>query len=131
MAYLTCGVCSFIVLEHDLFQQTVDIAVGYTLNLALNYTPQLTLEPIGVCQGWPASNLYLETTTNTTFPYPDSDISTEVSTTNSARATAISEAAQASGSSSKSSGAHERFSMPGMSLLLAGLSVLAGGLLVA
>ena len=119
----------FIVLEHDLFQQTVDIAVGYTLNLALNFTPQLTLEPIGTCQGWPASNMYLETTTNTTFPYPDSDISTEVSTTNSARATAITQASQ--GSSGKSSGALERFSMPGMSLVLAGLSVLAGGLLVA
>lgn len=30
------------------------------------------LKPIGTCQGWPASDLYLETTTNKTFPYANS-----------------------------------------------------------
>ena len=39
MAYLTCGVCSFIVLEHDLFEITVDLAVGYTLDAALTHNP--------------------------------------------------------------------------------------------
>ena len=33
----------FIVLEHDLYQQTVDMAVGYTLPSALNFTPHLTV----------------------------------------------------------------------------------------
>ena len=28
-------------LEHDLFETTVDLAVGYTLNLALTHDPKL------------------------------------------------------------------------------------------
>lgn len=113
----------FIVLQHDLYMQTVDIAVGYTLNLALNNTPSLKLEPIGTCQGWPGSDLYLETTTNSTFPYPNSPAASGATTTASARATGA--AAQGS-----SSGARLQSSVSGTSLMLAGLSVLAGGLLV-
>ena len=30
----------FIVLEHDLFEITVDLAVGYTLDAALNHNPK-------------------------------------------------------------------------------------------
>lgn len=30
---------SFVVLEHDLFQQTVDLAVGYFLDAALTHNP--------------------------------------------------------------------------------------------
>jgi len=30
---------SFIVLQHDLFQITVDLATGYTLNAALSHNP--------------------------------------------------------------------------------------------
>ena len=33
----------FIVLQHDLFVQTVDLAVGYTLQAALSHTPPLTV----------------------------------------------------------------------------------------
>lgn len=36
--------CSFIVLEHDLYPQTVDLAIGYTLPAALNFTPKLTVK---------------------------------------------------------------------------------------
>jgi len=59
----------FIVLQHDLFEITVDLAVGYTLNAAQTFLPKLTLQPIGECSGFPAGNLYRETNTNTTFPY--------------------------------------------------------------
>lgn len=93
---------SFIVLEHDLFQQTVDLAVGYTLNTALSFQPQLTLEPIGKCQGWPATNLYLETTTNTTFPYPDTNAADAATTTASARAAAASSSSGATSGNSTS-----------------------------
>ncbi len=62
----------FIVLEHDLFPQEVELGVGYFLPAAQSFQPKLTLKPIGACQGWPETNMYLETTTNTTFPYPDS-----------------------------------------------------------
>ena len=109
-------------LQHDLYQQAVDVAVGYTLDMALSFQPALTLEPIGQCLGWPSTDLYLETTTNTTFPYPDSVAASAATTTASARATAID---QASGSNSGARSA----GMPALSALFAGLSVLLGGLL--
>ena len=58
----------FIVLQHDLFPQTVDLATGYTLQAAMSHTPTLTLKPIGQCAKIPTSDLYRETNTNTTFP---------------------------------------------------------------
>lgn len=47
------------------------MAVGYTLDAALNHNPKFTLKAIGQCTNTPASDLYLETTTNKTFPYPN------------------------------------------------------------
>jgi len=60
---------SFIVLQHDVHEATVDLAVGYTLDAALNHSPPYTLKAIGECTKTPVANLYLETTQNTTFPY--------------------------------------------------------------
>jgi len=62
----------FIVLQHDLFEISVDLAVGYTLDAALSHQPKFTLEAIGECQKFPPGNLYLETNGNTTFPYRNS-----------------------------------------------------------
>jgi len=59
----------FIVLEHDLFEITVDLAVGYTVPSALSHNPPFNLLPIGKCMKIPATNLYMESTTNKTFPY--------------------------------------------------------------
>jgi len=59
----------FIVLEHDLFEITVDLAIGYTLNAAMTNNPPFKLEPIGTCSKMPPTDLYLETNTNTTFPF--------------------------------------------------------------
>jgi len=59
----------FIVLQHDLFETTVDLAVGYTLDLALNHDPKFHLQPIGQCTGLAPDNIYLETNKNTSFPY--------------------------------------------------------------
>jgi len=59
----------FIVLQHDLFPQTVDLAVGYTLQAAMTNTPALTLQPIGQCYKIPTTDLYRESNTNKTFPY--------------------------------------------------------------
>ncbi|KAG6902574.1 hypothetical protein C0995_014580 [Termitomyces sp. Mi166 len=58
----------FIVLQHDLYQITVDLAIGYTLNAALTHNPPFKLEAIGKCSNLPASNLYFESSTNNTFP---------------------------------------------------------------
>ncbi|KAF8347810.1 chitin deacetylase [Amanita rubescens] len=59
----------FIVLEHDLFQISVDLAVGYTLPSALNHNPPFNIMPIGQCMKIPTADLYMETTTNKSFPY--------------------------------------------------------------
>ncbi len=97
----------FIVLEHDLFPQEVDLGVGYFLQSALQFTPKLTFKPIGACQGWPETNMYLETTTNATFPYPDSREASEATTTTAdadARATTAG-SANANGINSSTNGA--------------------------
>jgi hypothetical protein len=60
----------FIVLEHDLFQQTVEIATGYILPDALAFKPALTIEPVGTCLGLPAGDMYLETNNNASNPLP-------------------------------------------------------------
>lgn len=62
----------FVVLEHDLYAQTVDLAIGYTLPAAMNFTPTLTLDSIGHCNGIPNTNLYRESNQNTSFPYANS-----------------------------------------------------------
>ncbi|KAF9653920.1 hypothetical protein BDM02DRAFT_3216331 [Thelephora ganbajun] len=61
----------FIVLEHDLFQQSVEIATGYILPDALARTsPKLTLQPVITCLNQPLGNAYIETNDNTTNPPP-------------------------------------------------------------
>ena len=58
----------FIVLQHDLYEASVDLAVGYTLPYAIDFDPKLTFEPIGQCVKKPTADMYLESNTNTTFP---------------------------------------------------------------
>ena len=55
-------------LQHDLYESSVDLAVGYTLPFAQSFTPKLTLKPIGQCIKKPTTDLYLESNTNKTFP---------------------------------------------------------------
>jgi len=59
----------FVTLQHDLFEITVDLAVGYTLDAALSHVPKFSLQPVGQCQKFNKTELYRETTANTTFPY--------------------------------------------------------------
>ncbi|KAG8950771.1 chitin deacetylase [Tulasnella sp. 424] len=56
----------FIVLEHDLYQQSVDMAVGYIIPDALSHTPAFSLKPIIECLNQPASNAYAELFSNST-----------------------------------------------------------------
>ena len=58
----------FILLEHDLFQQSVDLAVGYILPDALGHNPKFTIQPVVTCLGKPLSDAYLETNDNSTNP---------------------------------------------------------------
>jgi len=57
----------FIILEHDLYQQTVDLAIGYILPNALSQ-PQFTLKSIISCLNKPLSDAYIETNNNSTNP---------------------------------------------------------------
>lgn len=58
----------FIVLEHDLFQQTVEVATGYILPDALSRS--LTIQPVYACLNMPIANAYIETNDNQTNPPP-------------------------------------------------------------
>jgi peptidoglycan/xylan/chitin deacetylase (PgdA/CDA1 family) len=61
----------FIVLEHDLFEQTVEIATGYVLPDALSRTnPKLDIMPVAQCLNMPMSDAYLETNNNKSNPLP-------------------------------------------------------------
>lgn len=50
----------FIVLEHDLYQESVDMAVGYIIPDALTHTPAFSMKPIIECLNHPASDAYSE-----------------------------------------------------------------------
>jgi hypothetical protein len=58
----------FIVLEHDLFQQAVDVATGYILPDALGHKPPFKIQPVVTCLNKPLSDAYIETNDNKTNP---------------------------------------------------------------
>ncbi len=60
----------FIVLEHDLFQQTVEVATGYILPDALARKPAFNITPVITCLDRPMSEAYVETNDNKTNPLP-------------------------------------------------------------
>ncbi|ORX39358.1 hypothetical protein BD324DRAFT_619382 [Kockovaella imperatae] len=55
----------FIVLQHDIYQQTVDLAVGYVMPMAIQ-SGKFTFKSIINCLGYPNSEAYIETSSNTT-----------------------------------------------------------------
>jgi len=58
----------FILLEHDLFQQSVDIATGYILPDALAHQPAFKIEPVIACLNKPMNDAYIELNDNSTNP---------------------------------------------------------------
>lgn len=60
----------FIVLEHDLFQQSVEVATGYILPDALAHQPAFNIEPVVKCLNLSPGDAYLETNENSTNPLP-------------------------------------------------------------
>lgn len=60
----------FIVLEHDLFQQTVEVATGYILPDALARKPAFNITPVINCLNRPLSEAYAETNDNKSNPLP-------------------------------------------------------------
>ncbi|KAA1468511.1 hypothetical protein DENSPDRAFT_771506 [Dentipellis sp. KUC8613] len=65
----------FIVLEHDLFQQSVEVATGYILPDALAHQPSFKIEPVISCLNLPLGDSYLETNDNSTNALPISGMS--------------------------------------------------------
>jgi len=112
----------FIVLEHDLFEQTVEIATGYILPDALAHNPPFTIQPVISCLNLPMSDAYIETNDNkTNLPAVSAALSASVITTT---APAVTRTGTASGSSSgKSAGVSVRM---GSASLVAVLSTVAG-----
>jgi len=68
----------FIVLEHDLFEQTVDLATGYILPDALAHNPAFNIKPVITCLNKPLSDAYIETNNNQTNPPPSANASAAV-----------------------------------------------------
>lgn len=97
----------FIVLSHDLYQQTVDLAVGYMIPQALD-EGKWKLKSISDCLGWRAGNSYLETSDNSTvINNKNSTAGTSFPVAQGSAATAGSSSGarqSGSGSSSKASG---------------------------
>ncbi|KZT58249.1 carbohydrate esterase family 4 protein [Calocera cornea HHB12733] len=117
----------FIVLEHDLYQQTVDLAVGYVLPNALA-SGKFNMMPIIECLHKPLSDGYVETNNNQTNP-PGAGATTFPATASGATLGGSSSAsgpsssgAAGSGTGSKSA-AEGRWAVQGLAVLG---SVLAG-----
>lgn len=93
----------FIVLEHDLFQQTVDIATGYILPDALAHQPPFDIKPMVQCLNKPLSDAYIETNDNTTNPIGTFATSMSNTYTGGADTTSTTGSANATGSATGSS----------------------------
>ena len=65
----------FIVLQHDLYQQCVDLAVGYVMPMAIS-SGKYQMKSIIDCLGRPLSEAYIETSSNTTQTFVTSAAST-------------------------------------------------------
>jgi hypothetical protein len=72
----------FIVLEHDLFQQAVDVATGYIMPDALAHTPAFKIEPVITCVNKPLADAYIETNDNKTNPPVGPSMSSSQNCTN-------------------------------------------------
>lgn len=93
----------FIVLEHDLFQQAVDVATGYILPDALAHKPPFTIQPVVTCLNKPLSDAYVETNDNKTNPPVGSGSSAVITLSSGAPGSA--QATSASGGSSSANSA--------------------------
>lgn len=115
-----------IVLEHDIHEQTVDLAIGYYLPAVLSHQPPFKLKPVGECQKWPAGNMYLESTSNTTFPHSTTTANSLGSASNST-ASSSSKAPSATGIPAVSSAASLSFLAPAFGTVLVSLLMVMGG----
>jgi len=86
----------FIVLQHDIYSESVDLAIGATIPNALAHNPPFKLEPVQVCQGDPIGSAYVETTLET-LPKASTSNSTSTQTNKSSTTTATANSANSTG----------------------------------
>ncbi|KAG8697886.1 chitin deacetylase [Ceratobasidium sp. 395] len=60
----------FVSLQHDLYAQTVNMAVGYFLPAGTTHKPPFNLQSVNQCLKKPLSEAYLETSTSSGSPAP-------------------------------------------------------------
>lgn len=120
----------FIVLEHDLYQQSTSLAIEYLLPYALNKTnPALTIEPIYQCLGLQMSDVYIETASNKTGAGATSTVVRNSTATNApVNAAGASKSGGSSSSSSSSPKAKSAASHGTAPALMAALATVLAGL---
>ncbi|KAJ7456602.1 hypothetical protein FB451DRAFT_1353908 [Mycena latifolia] len=111
----------FILLEHDLFQQSVDIATGYILPDALAHQPPFKIEPVIACLNKPLNDAYIELNDNATNP-PAQSASGSAALSSGAPGSAQETGSAGSGNSGVSTG------LPGLGPVLALALVLLGAM---
>jgi len=94
----------FIVLEHDLFQQTVQVATGYILPDALAHNPKFTIQPVVTCLNKPMQDAYIETNDNKTNPQPANSASVPATPLSSGAPGSVQATGGAGGASGGNSG---------------------------
>lgn len=106
----------FIVLQHDLYQQSVDMAVGYILPDALSHNPAFSLKSVIECQHLNPAYSYVELAPNATVGAPGNGAG--IGSVNPGGIAGI------SGSSGTKSGATSTFRMDGgLMVALAGVAM--------
>lgn len=113
----------FIVLQHDLYESTVSLGVGYTIPFALGFTPALSLQPIGQCIKKPTTDLYLESNTNKSFPITSNDRGVDTDGDGTTDVKSGDRGSTAANTKSGGNGASSMGISIGLSLLASGLSV--------
>jgi hypothetical protein len=118
----------FIVLEHDLWEQTVEVATGYILPDALAHTnPKFNIRPVISCMNRDLKDAYIETNDNSTNPPPIKIPGAVTTTSVSSSPTGGSGASANTGAGSS---VHSGVGGAVGSALVAGLAVLTGGRLI-
>ncbi|PPQ62783.1 hypothetical protein CVT24_000477 [Panaeolus cyanescens] len=116
----------FIVLEHDLWEQTVEVATGYILPDALAHTnPKFNIRPVVTCLNRDLKDAYIETNDNSTNP-PPIQIPGAVTTT----AVRSSQTGGSTGHTGAAVSAHSGMGGAVGSAMVAGLALLTGGRLI-
>jgi len=124
----------FIVLSHDLYQQTVELATGYLLpSILAMRNPSFNLLPIITCMHKPLGDAYIETNNNATNPFSNNALPlTGTAAVTGSTVGATASASSTSGSSGSKSAASSTVMSAGALKAMAAVAaaVVGGAMLV-